>query len=740
MIRKYKFLSLLLISTFILSACQLPFGILNQGNGGETTQPPTTDDTQTPATNVPDASQLSADEVYGGVFAAYQQRAYSIPPVYQGGYSLPLEEGQVSNLDMLEFTPAQLQALLTNGFVVEPPSDDPNRMFREFYQVYESVRYEGMPVFVTTDSVYHVYHLLFDKMLRDLERTYFIDTLKELSTAMVTESVSQYETLKGSEMELAALRNVAFFTVPAMILGVDVQVPGEAMALAQQEVDLIEAGAGIAESPIWNTGVPSPAEILIEDYSQYIPRGHYTTDDLKAYFKAMMWYGRMTFRIKDPIETQRALLLVQAMRTAPTSSGKTALELWQTIYDPTVFIVGKADDLSIYEYGKLSDEIFGESPDLKMFADASLSAQFVQAVEQLPPPQVNSMWVYIWEDRDEATQGFRFMGQRFTLDAYVLGQLMWRNVGTLDNPRDLPKSLDFLAAQGSEEAYALLDEMGETQYENYDAQMTKVKTEVAQLETDSWTQNLYWSWLYALQPIFAVKGEQYPAFMQNQAWLRKDMQTALSSWTELKHDTILYAKQVMAEMGGGGMDKPPHGYVEPNPEAYARMLALAQMTYDGLESRGILDDVTRGNLENLIEELNFLLDVSVKQLNLEPITDDEYWRINLFGGWLEAMTIAASDPDEQGIGGSDLSDQKSALVADVATGMGRVLEEGVGYPTRIYVVSPEAPYELTMGAVFTYYEFTVAPEDRLTDAAWQEMIESGNLPDRPEWTNMFIIE
>ena len=170
------------------------------------------------------------------------------------------------------------------------------------------------------------------------------------------------------------------------------------------------------------------------------------------------------------------------------------------------------------------------------------------------------------------------------------------------------------------------------------------------------------------------------------------------------------------------------------------MLALAQMTYDGLESRGILDDVTRGNLENLIEELNFLLDVSVKQLNLDPITDDEYWRINLFGGWLEAMTIAASDPDEQGIGGSDLSDQKSALVADVATGMGRVLEEGVGYPTRIYVVSPEAPYELTMGAVFTYYEFTVAPEDRLTDAAWQEMIESGNLPDRPEWTNMFIIE
>ena len=82
--------------------------------------------------------------------------------------------------------------------------------------------------------------------------------------------------------------------------------------------------------------------------------------------------------------------------------------------------------------------------------------------------------------------------------------------------------------------------------------------------------------------------------MQTEAWTRKDLQTALGSWTELKHDTILYAKQVMAEMGGGGgNEQPPHGNVEPNPEAYARLLALAQMTYDGLDSRSLLSDLTR---------------------------------------------------------------------------------------------------------------------------------------------------
>jgi hypothetical protein len=139
--------------------------------------------------------------------------------------------------------------------------------------------------------------------------------------------------------------------------------------------------------------------------------------------------------------------------------------------------------------------------------------------------------------------------------------VIWRKVGTDTKPRGLPKGLDFMAAMGSEEAYTILKDMGENQYANYDTQMTKVRKEIGGLQTDSWTQNLYWSWLYALQPLLEPKDAQYPSFMRTQAWTRKDLHTALGSWTELKHDTILYAKQVIAEMGGGGADEPPRSYV-----------------------------------------------------------------------------------------------------------------------------------------------------------------------------------
>ena len=461
--------------------------------------------------------------------------------------------------------------------------------------------------------------------------------------------------------------------------------------------------------------------------------------ELEDYFKAMMWYGRLTFRLNDGFETQRALLMVQSMNNAATADGTKAMDLWTNIYDPTVFIVGKADDLSIYEYSKLSDAVFGAQPDLISFADPAKMAVFNKAAESLPPPQINSMWVWIWQDKEQVTKGFRFMGQRFTLDQYVFGQVMWRKVGTPENPRDLPVALDFFAAQGSKKADQILAEMGEPNYENYTKQMDKVKQQVASLGLDSWTQNLYWSWLYSLQPVFAEKNEQYPAFMRTQAWVDKDLQTALSSWTELKHDTILYAKQVMAEMGGGPNSKPPQGYVEPNPEAYARLLALAEMTRDGLASRDLLDDTTNGNLANLTEELTFLQRIAESELNGETISDEDYWQIQYYGGWLESMTIAAADPTGPEMNRGTLEDQKSALVADVATGIERVLEEGVGYPTNIYVALPGSSKQIAQGAVYTYYEFPVKPDQRMNDTTWQQLLESGNAPKAPPWVSSFII-
>jgi hypothetical protein len=673
-------------------------------------------------------------------FASYAKASVMLPEVFEG-YNLPLELSSIENLESFELSPEQEALLAQNGFVVEPPTPGD---FREFYQIYESWRYAEQPTFITVDSMLHVYHLLFDKLLRDLETRSFIPILEDLTQTMVETSQDQLDALRGSTLEEPARRNLAFFIVAAHLLEMDLETPAEVADLVETELGYIEAHSEALISPIWDREDLDPDKKLIEDYSQYVPRGHYTrSDDLKRYFKTMMWYGRMTFRLRETFETQRALLITEALRTSVGSDGMPAYSLWQWIYEPTTFLVGKADDLSYFEYGGLSDAIFGPNPSLESFGDPALMEAFLSATEQLPPPQVNSMWVWIWEDTEEATKGFRFMGQRFTIDAYVFGQMIWRNVGTLQNPRGLPSALDFFAALGSDEALNLLEEMGESEYENFDTQMTKVQGELAALEEDTWTENVYWAWLYALHPVIEVKDESYPEFMRTQAWTRKDLNTALGSYTELKHDTILYAKQVMAEMGGGPGEI-PKGYVEPNPEAYARLKALAEMTLDGLQERGLLDDAMQANLENLIDLLTFLKDTSEKLLMGQELSEDDYIRIQFFGGELEGLTIAAADCDEEGPGCRNLEDQQAALVADIATGIRPdspglvVLEEAIGQPTPIYVVLPDDPYRIGVGAVFTYYEFELPAGERMTDEEWQAQVAAGTNPPPPYWTDAFM--
>jgi hypothetical protein len=53
--------------------------------------------------------------------------------------------------------------------------------------------------------------------------------------------------------------------------------------------------------------------------------------------------------------------------------------------------------------------------------------------------------------------------------------------------------------------------------------------------------------------------------MSTEAWKYKELNTALASWTQLRHDTILYAKQSYTMLLGISepLDSKLRGYVEP---------------------------------------------------------------------------------------------------------------------------------------------------------------------------------
>jgi len=767
--RSMKIMRLIVVFAAMISmlACQF---LLPEATPepAQITEPPATEEpateappTEAPTTEAPTATPSvepppSPDEIEipDDIHTSGFSKLYKIIPIklpeafYESGYTLPVDLNTLYNVEAFPLNPNQEFKLSEQGFFATPGS------WLEYFQLYEAARYSDTPVFITTDSIYHVYHLLFDKLLRDLERESLAPTLEELTNALVQAAQVQAEATQGTPIADSARRVWGYFVVAQQLLSeTPPPIPGALAEEVNAELALIRAHDGIQMSPLltlpeaFDEGLfcdpdatPEQADkFYCEDYSQYVPRGHYTRDEqLKRYFRAMMWYGRINLRLKQPRETSMALLITRLIRQTEVN-GRPAAELWASIYDPTVFLVGKSDDLSFHEYGPLMDEIYGYPAPLDKLADNGYLAAFINTARQLPPPQINSMWVYIWEDKDEVTQGFRFMGQRFVLDSYIFEQLTHREV----DRRMLPKGLDVFAAMGNEEAYRILDEMGETAYTNYDAQLEKVQEEISGLELDSWTQNLYWNWLYALQAIAAPKDAAYPAFMQTQAWARKDLQTALGSWTELKHDTILYAKQVMAELGGGAPEELPiHGYVEPNPEAYARLLALTRMTREGLAERALLSEKTDNHLTELENQLMFFQSMAERELSGGKISEEEYERLKFYGGWLEMMTLAAADTPEDSWSNQFSEDEQAAIIADVATDpTGYVLEEATGRISELFAVVPDGRgnLQLAKGGIYAYYEFSWPISDRLTNEQWRQMLAEDAQPPQPAWTEAFIV-
>jgi hypothetical protein len=642
----------------------------------------------------------------------------------------------------------QLQRLAGDGFVVSQGSE------KEFFTVYEKARYNNQPIFVTSDALLHVYHLIFDKVLRTAESDYFIPLLHDLNQGMLAQTDAQYQELQGTAWEEAARRSVAFISIGSKLLDPQVQTPEYAADLVEAELAQIKAAEGILKSPLF------PGLEQGEDYTQYIPRGHYTkSKELQRYFRSMMWYGRMTFLLKtdDPQigreDTKAALLLVHALNNAEAGE-VSAWDAWNDLYESTVFFVGRSDDLTPTQYAQLMEEIYGEYIPLTALLDEALLDQFIEAADQLPPPRVLGIVILDTDDVEATTKGMRFMGQRFVPDAYIFRQLIYRNVSTPDNRRGLPMGLDIPSAMGSERAYQILDELGETSYENYPQQMDKMRDWLTSLSEDDWTETLYNAWLYNFYPLLEMSGEGYPTFMHSQAWSDKQLNTVLGSWAELKHDTILYAKQVYAELGGGPPPpppQPPKGYVEPVPQFFARLAALTEMTYSGLGERDLLNDLDANSLQRL-EELSLSLKaIAEKELRGEPITEDEELLIRFIGGELEHLTMASADSDMEDPFAPRFMDEEpqAAVIADVATDPyhpeGHVaLEEGVGRVNPIYVVVPIVDengniyLQVNKGGVFSYYEFTWPANDRLTDEKWRQMLDDGSAPPVPEWTSSFL--
>ena len=126
-----------------------------------------------------------------------------------------------------------------------------------------------------------------------------------------------------------------------------------------------------------------------------------------------------------------------------------------------------------------------------------------------------------------------------------------------------------MAVLGSNSARVLLDKLGDSNYKDYDEIFASLQAEVNSYGDDTWSKDVYHGWLYSLRTLLGRFDDRYPTFMLTKAWRYKELTTALATWTALRHDTILYAKQNYTALLGVSVPPPKSttlGYVKPIPE------------------------------------------------------------------------------------------------------------------------------------------------------------------------------
>jgi len=247
---------------------------------------------------------------------------------------------------------------------------------------------------------------------------------------------------------------------------------------------------------------------------------------------------------------------------------------------------------------------------------------------------------------------------------------------------------------------------------------------------EQWHSNVYWSWFHALRALLQEPEPEVPPFMLTDAYRDRQLTAALASWAQLRHATILYAKQSYTPVfPPDAPPPPPPGFVEPVPQFYIRLIELNEQTRAGLEEMGLLPAEVEERLVKLTQLLEQMLDMVVRELAGEQLGCEDFVVIDSLSDKLDEIVAGVG---EDGV--------KTTQVADVHTDQntGQVLEEGIGY-VQIVVVAlplPDGRAYLAAGPVLSYYEFLHPMEDRLTDEAWREMLAGpvDGIPASPPWT------
>ncbi|WP_270563884.1 DUF3160 domain-containing protein [Bacteroides finegoldii] len=622
-----------------------------------------------------------------------------------------------------------LEKLQQNNFVITKGNN------LQLFHAYEENDYRQVPNFITTDLYLQAFHMYFSYILKSLEKQHIIPTLEMLCHSFNAACIKLAEQTEDESLKDMAEHAATFYAIPYYLLtNKTLTVPSKYETEYQEEIEHINKQEDNFSDFLSYKDAYFP-------YSLFKPRGHYTREpQLQAYFKAMMWLQTACFCREQQEQLKRSIFQAAVLCTYK-SIDTPLIKLYQHIYTPLTFLMGEADNLSIFDIARILEK--NNAIHIEDALTAGQIEKVNQALIELAKHKNNIKPQIEITCRDK----INFMPQRYLSDNEVIQKLVDVNP---NSQRAYPKGLDVFATFGTGTAESLLIDFYKepNNWSEYSKELQQLKDK---FKTSKSTQlSVYELWMKSLLTMQQTD-KNNPGFMQTPEWGYKNLNTALASWAELKHDAILYGEQPMAaECGGAGPPDPiVVGYVEPNLPFWRKMENILQATRLILQQNDCMTDDLKGKTDQLNDYVTFLIQVTEKELRGEKLTEPEYRTLEYMGSSIEYFTLSVVDPDLHLDDWSLVQgpDKSIAIVAGIYTRNIRgcnkngILHIATGNANNIYVVVEiEGNLYLTRGATFSYYEFVQPLGTRLTDEEWQKMLEEKKAPAVPEWMKSILIE
>ncbi|MCB9615079.1 MAG: DUF3160 domain-containing protein [Sandaracinus sp.] len=715
--------------THLALVCALALGCQSPSVGVEPGTP-----VPVAASEVPAELQRRVEEARNTTTAELLERA-DVPFEGELGYD-PL---RAEFLDLVQDSTLAMSAserarLGEHGFVVT------DHQFPSFAYGLQTIYLHDLPIYVSADAILEAVHRSYDDLLKQVELTYLQVELGALLDEMHgrVDGLGDDRARADADLFLAVARSLLSSTSVAPRAGA-----------SASEVHALVDGAVAHEGSRMITLFGVERDV---DFSQFEPRGHYDEDGLEPYFRTMTWLGRTDFRIVETLPDGSAVFRRRQLEGAVALRAlldEASLARWSRIDEVLRVFVGEPDGMAPPDVDTLFEQLGASS--LASFDDDALVAAIY--ARDLGRQEILSRMLSRGPGVQEPLpldRSFFFFPQRYVLDSHVTSNVVWDRVQA---QRMMADPLDVAyAALGNDQAGQLL--APELARYDYAGDLEAVRVLADEHGEAWWSSNLYNRWLGALRELSPSRGafpEGLPSAMRSEAWGRRLLNTQLSSWATLRHDTTLYAKPSYTT---GGACEFPDAYVDPYPafwEALAGFARHAREAVASLEAGALTsggESYLQAYLQGLEDVASRLRDMAERELRGEPFTAEQLAWINeavtvepygceddfIARGWYGALHLDATSAAEEDPVVADVHTQPTD---EVGTPVGRVLHVGTGAP-RVMVVTVDTCVgpRAYVGLVSTFHQHVTQDFERWTDPEWAERVRAGSVASPAWWSSM----